>query len=245
MAGNDRATVNKDGERFMKRTLGGMIAALAFAWVGLAQAQDPTTTLTAVEVQPMAGNSLQVRLKTSGPAPAPLTFTIDRPARLSVDLPDVALGLESRRMDVNAGGVDSIVAAEAGGRTRVVFNLDALTPYTARADGNSVLVTIGGQAVAQAEAAEEVAAPAAGPRHIAGVDFRRSPEGAGRVIVKLSDVRTPASLKQEGNRIIGDFRGAQLPEAFMKRYDVVVLPVVVSEVQVDSLKWVIWLVVTS
>ena len=216
MAGNDRATVNNDGERLMKRTLGGVIAALVFAWVGLAQAQDPTTTLTAVEVQAMAGNALQVRLRTSGPAPDPLTFTIDQPARLSVDLPDVALGLENRRIDVNAGGVDSIVAAEAGGRTRVVFNLDALSPYTARADGNSVLVTIGDQATAQ-----PAAVPAAGPRHIAGIDFRRSPEGAGRVIVKLSDVRTPASLKQEGNRIVVDFTGAQLPEAFMKRFDVV------------------------
>jgi type IV pilus assembly protein PilQ len=230
MAGNDVATVNNDGERLMKRTLGGMIAALALAWVGLAQAQDPATTLTAIDVQPMAGNSLQVRLRTNGPAPAPLTFTIDRPARLSVDLPDVALALENRRIDVNAGGVDSIVAAEAGGRTRVVFNLDALVPYTARADGDSVLVTIGGQAVAQASAEQEATAPAAGPRHITGIDFRRSPDGAGRVIVKLSDVRTPASLKQEGNRVVVDFTGAQLPEAFMKRFDVVDFATPVSTV---------------
>lgn len=217
MAVMDRATGWYNGApRRVSRWLGGAAAALALAWGGLAQAQAPAVSLTAVEVQPQQGNSLQVRLRTSGPAPEPLAFTIDQPARLSIDLPDVALALENRRVDVKAAGVDSIVAAEAGGRTRVVFNLDSLVPYTARAEGDAVVVTFG-----RVAAAEVAAAPAAGPRAIAGVDFRRSPEGAGRVIVRLSDPRTPASLRQEGNRIIVDFTGATLPEGLMKRYDVV------------------------
>ena len=221
MAGNDRATVWNKGGRVVARALGGFTAALAIAWVGLAQAQNPTTMLTAVDVQSLGGDALEVRLTTSGPAPAPMAFTIDQPARLSVDLPDVGLALDNRRIDVKAGGVDSIVAAEAGGRTRIVFNLDSLVPYTASAEGNAVVVRIGSQATAQAKAEQIFATEAAGPRQIAGIDFRRSTDGAGRVVVKLSDVRTPASLKQEGNRVIVDFTGAQLPEDLMKRYDVV------------------------
>jgi type IV pilus assembly protein PilQ len=221
MAGKDRARDMNNGTlRRVTRLLGGAAAALALAWGGLAQAQGPATTLTSVDVQPMQGNVLQVRLRTSGPAPEPLAFTIDQPARLSIDLPDVGLALDSRRIDVKAGGVDTIVAAEAGGRTRVVFNLDALMPYTARAEGDSVIVSFGAAAAAQAAAAP--APVAAGVvRSIAGVDFRRSTDGAGRVVVKLSDVRTPASLRQEGNRVIVDFTGATLPESLMKRYDVV------------------------
>ncbi len=232
MAGNDRATVSNRGGRLTLRALGGLAATLALAWVSAAQAQGPTTTLTAVDVQSLAGNALQVRLETSGPAPEPLTFTIDQPARLSVDLPDVGLAMDQRRIDVNAGGVDSIVAAEAGGRTRVVFNLDALVPYAARAEGNAVIVTLGGgQSAAQAAAVQAAAATApAGPRSISGIDFRRSADGAGRVIVKLSDVRTPASLRQEGNRIVVDFSGARLPEDLMKRYDVLDFATPVSTV---------------
>jgi len=201
---------------------GGAVALLAIAWAQLAQAQE-AVRLTAVEVQPMQGQTLQIRLRTDGVAPQPLTFTIDRPARLSVDLPNVVLALENRRIDVGAGGVDTIVAAEASGRTRVVFNLDSLVPYTARADGDSVVVTIGGGATVQAAAAPMAAAAAAGGggRSISGVDFRRSPDGAGRAIVLLSDPATPASLRQEGNRVIVDFTGVQLGEQFMKRYDVV------------------------
>jgi len=236
MAGNDRATVSNKGGRPTLRALSGLLAVVAIAWAGFAQAQDSATTLTAVEVQSLAGNALEVRLRTSGRAPEPMTFTIDNPARLSVDLPDVGLALDQRRIDVNAGGVDSIVAAEAGGRTRVVFNLDSLVPYAARAEGDSVIVTLGGRAGAQA--AQEyapAAAPASGPRSIAGIDFRRSADGAGRVIVKLSDVRTPASLKQEGNRVIVDFTGARLPEELMKRYDVLDFATPVSTVDATRL----------
>jgi type IV pilus assembly protein PilQ len=238
----DRATGwNNGAPRRVTRWLGGAAATLAMAWGALAQAQAPAVSLTAVEVQPQQGNSLQVRLRTSGPAPEPMAFTIDQPARLSIDLPDTGLALENRRVDVKAAGVDSIVAAEAGGRTRVVFNLDSLVPYTARAEGDAVVVTFG------SAAAQTVAAPAAGagPRSIAGVDFRRSPEGAGRVIVRLSDPRTPASLRQEGNRVIVDFTGAALPEELMKRYDVMDFATPVSTVDATRTATAARIVVTA
>ena len=225
MGGINRTTVlNMGTARGFTRLLAGALAILAVAWSQLASAQG-SARLTAVEVLPMQGNTLQVRLRTDGPAPQPLTFTIDRPARLSVDLPDVGLALDNRRIDVNAGGVDTIVAAEATGRTRVVFNLDSMVPYTAVAEGDSVLVTLGapaaaGQSYPSGAPALQPSATAAS-RSITGVDFRRSPEGAGRVIVQLSDPSTPASLKQEGNRVIVDFTGVTLPEDLMKRFDVV------------------------
>ena len=206
---------------FMGKAMGGALVALVIAWAQPAVAQG-TVRLTAVEVMPMQGSTLQVRLRTDGVAPQPLTFTIDQPARLSVDLPDVALALDNRRIDVGAGGVDTIVAAEASGRTRIVFNLDSLVPYSAQADGDSVIVTLGA-AGGGATASASAAAPASsgGSRAITGVDFRRSPEGAGRVVVQLSDPSTPASLRQEGNKIIVDFTGVAIGEQLMKRYDVV------------------------
>src|SRR6185436_86125 len=167
MAGNNRTVWNTDLARGLARWLGGAFAVLAFAWGSFALAQG-AARLTAVEVLPMQGSTLQVRLRTDGVAPQPLTFTIDRPARLSVDLPDVVLALENRRIDVGAGGVDTIVAAESSGRTRVVFNLDSLVPYSAQADGDSVIVTLGAAATASTAAAPATytAAPSAGPRSI-------------------------------------------------------------------------------
>jgi len=187
------------------------------------QAADGNT-LTAIDVQPMAGQQLQLTLKLSGPAPQPTSFAIDDPARISIDLPGTALALTSRRIDVHSGGLDTILAAPTADRTRLVLVLDKMMPYTARVDGNNIVVMLG-QNGAQATAS---AAPAssdgttvstAGARSIEGIDFRRSVDGAGRVVVRLSDPHTPINLRQVGDQVVVDFAGTDLPKRLARRFD--------------------------
>ena len=59
----------------------------------------------------------------------------------------------------------------------------------------------------------------AAPRAIRSIVFRRSPDGAGRVIVRLSDAHTPVNVHQVGSQIVADFSGAELPSTLMRRYD--------------------------
>jgi type IV pilus assembly protein PilQ len=213
------------------RTFALAIAGLTFALGGAdkaqAQAEQPAgNQLQEIQVQPLAGNRIELRLMTSGPAPAPLTFTIDNPARISVDLPDTTLALPARRKDVKVGPLDTILAAEAQGRTRVVLNLDTMVPYDTRVDGNSIVVTLGaaGAAVASFPAATPSAAPVAGTaaagRRIDNVDFRRGDNGGGRVIITLSDPGSPVDVRKEGDRILLTFAGTTLPDSLMKRLDV-------------------------
>ena len=182
--------------------------------------------LERVDVQPQPGDQVEVRLELDGPAPQPVTFTIDNPARLSVDLPGVDLALPSRRIDVNSGGVDTVVAAEASGRTRLVFNLDQMRPYQTRVAGNTVIVTIGagavaGTAAAPASSGAGKAPTAAGAATIQKVDFRRGTDGAGRVLVSTDNPGVQASVKQEGGRIVIDFPNTGVSPEFAKRFDVV------------------------
>ncbi len=201
-----------------------LFALSAFALT--AHAEDPLK-LEAVDVQTLSGQQVQLKLRMSGPAPEPLPFTIDKPARIAFDLPNTTLALTSRRIDVRSGGVDSVLAAEANGRTRIVVNLDALIPYTTKVDGNSIIVTLGNQPGALA-AAGTTAAPAAGAarpaaaveRAIRTIDFRRGSDGTGRVIVQLTDPRTPVNVRQEGNQVVVDFAGTLMPKNLMRRYDV-------------------------
>ncbi len=108
-----------------------------------ARAQDGPK-LEAIDVQPLPGQQVQITMRLSGPAPQPLSFTIDNPARISFDLPGTTLALPSRRIDVHTSGVDSILAAETKDRTRLVMNLDKLVPYDTRVDGNNIIVSLGG-----------------------------------------------------------------------------------------------------
>ena len=96
-----------------------------------AHAADPNK-LESIEVQTLSGQQVQLKLHLSGPPAEPMPFTIDKPARIAFDLPDTTLALTSRRVDVHSGGVDSVVAAEANGRTRLVVNVDSLLPYTTK-----------------------------------------------------------------------------------------------------------------
>jgi type IV pilus assembly protein PilQ len=197
-----------------------------------AYAQGVPNKLEAIDVQNLSGQQLQLTLRHSAPPAEPVAFTIDNPARISLDLANTTLALPSRRIDVRSGGVDSILAAEASGRTRLVLNLDRLMPYQMRVSGNDVIVLLGGAAASPSAAAAAssgaAASPSApstasaapsGPRAIRGIDFRRGTGGTGRVIVRLSDPRTPASLRQLGNQIVVDFAGAEVASNLARRYD--------------------------
>ncbi|MGB9331428.1 MAG: type IV pilus secretin PilQ family protein, partial [Steroidobacteraceae bacterium] len=58
-----------------------------------------------------------------------------------------------------------------------------------------------------------------GVRELRAIDFRRSADGAGRVIVKLSDPHIRINLHQVGNQIVVDFADAGVPPNLMRRYD--------------------------
>ena len=200
----------------------GLAALAGFAALAAQVAAAQGTRLEKVELQPQPGEQLEVRLVLDGPAPQPVAFTIDNPARLAVDLPGTSIALDSRRIDVKAGGVDTIVAAEASGRTRLVFNLDELQPYQTRVAGNTVIVTVGKGTTAAAAATPAAAvAAASGASSIEKVDFRRGADGSGRILVRTTDASTQASLKQEGGRIVVEFPRTSVGDDQARRYDVV------------------------
>ena len=208
-----------------------VIAATLAVFPGTPALSQDQLSLQAIDVQPLSGQQLQLVMRLSGPAPQPLSFTIDNPARISFDLPGATLALPSRRIDVHTAGLDTILAAETKDRTRVVLNLDKLVPYDARVDGNNVIVMLGGAgsgtmaSTGGAAAVAPTSAPApsgggsSGMRELRSIDFRRGTDGAGRVVVKLSDPHIHISLKQIGSQILVDFADAGVPANLVRRYD--------------------------
>ena len=199
-----------------------VLAGVLGTFAGTAWAADQPA-LQAIDVQPLPGQQLQITLRLSGPAPQPLSFTIDNPARISFDLPNTTLALASRRIDVHASGLDTILAAETKGRTRLVLNLDKLVPYDTRVEGNNIIVMLGGSAARASAGATPSGAVAAGGgggvRELRAIDFRRSTDGAGRVIVRLSDPHMHVNLHQIGDQVVVDFSDASVPANLMRRYD--------------------------
>jgi type IV pilus assembly protein PilQ len=218
--------------------------ALVLMFCGFAVKAQEGNRLQDIQVQSLPGQRIEIKLIMSGEAPEPLAFTIEDPARIALDLPDTTLGLSSRRRDVNLGPLDTVLTAEANGRTRVVLNLDAMVSYEMRRSGNTVYVTLGADdddaavttqfAGSSSSTAPVSYASSGGARAINSVDFRRTRDGGGRVLISLSDPSTPVDIRQEGGRVVAVFKDTDLPEELMRRLDV--MDFATPVVTVDTLR---------
>lgn len=194
---------------------------------GAASAQEGNR-LQDIQVQSLPGQRVELKLIMSGEAPEPLSFTIENPARIALDLPNTTLGMTSRRRDVNLGPLDTILTAEANGRTRVVLNLGSMVAYKTVRSGNIVTITLGDSGDYSAGSTQFAGATSSGDRSyaapgnraISGVDFRRTRDGGGRIIVSLTDPSTPVDIRQEGGRVVAVFKDTSLPAELMRRLDV-------------------------
>jgi len=205
-----------------------VLAQAALLFFGGAASAQEGNRLQDIQVQSLPGQRVELKLIMSDTAPEPLAFTIENPARIALDLPDTALGLTSRRRDVNLGPLDTILTAEANGRTRVVLNLGSMVEYKTVRSGNTVTITLGDSddysagstQFASAASSSDRSYATPGNRAISSVDFRRTRDGGGRVIVNLTDPSTPVDIRQEGGRVVAVFKDTSLPAELMRRLDV-------------------------
>ncbi|MEX2352952.1 MAG: AMIN domain-containing protein, partial [Gammaproteobacteria bacterium] len=209
----------------------------------LLQTPALAVSLDDIEFSSISGDRVQINLRFSGQlADEPVSFAIDNPARIAVDLPAVDLNLTDNNQSIGIGDVLGFTAVEAGGRTRVVINLVRPVSYDLSARGDSVLLTVGASGTATASSAPASGvftdtrsqAAANSPAGIRNIDFRRGNNGEGRIIVTLSDPSAGINLGQEGGRILVDFVSASLPEELDRRLDVIDFATPVREIDTTS-----------
>lgn len=228
----------------------------------------------------LPGNKVQVHLTFSGPAPQPLSFSTDNPAKIVLDFLGVSLHLKKRFKVIGVGAVQGVDAVETPDRARVVLNLVSLVPYDIKVNGNKVLITsdnFSGQisqltgsstdpivkaslpsepridefndsrvdtyvAPRNIVAPQNTAQPSYTPRqsympsgpHISQVDFRRSEDKSGLIMITLSDPNIVVDMRESGEEIIVDFLDAELPDKLDRRLDVIDFATPVSFV--DTMK---------
>jgi len=210
--------------RLLKASLAG-ICLLAFGDVS-------ARALIGLDYSVMTGNTVQVVFTFDEAAVAPRTFTIDEPARIALDFGATDNKLEQRSMQVGIGAMQSIVSATSKNRTRVVLNLSQKANYTTNVSGNQVTITLAGSGQTIAAAAETTAsattesltesAPrvSAVSKGVTNIDFKRGPNGEGRVIIDLTTTSISTDVWRENNVIHLEMIGSQLPDELQRRMDV-------------------------
>jgi len=187
-------------------------------------------TLESIDFGSLSGDRVEIQLNFDGPAPSPRSYTIDDPARITLDLFGTSSGLDSKYHDLGVGNARSVTILDTDDRTRVVVNLTQLVNYSTRLDGNSLYVMLGDGSSGFAQATEQVNTPstsnspvsvAPGVKAVTNIDFRRSEQGEGRVEITLSNSDVQMDISQQGANVFVNLANATLPESLQRRLDVV------------------------
>jgi len=209
---------------FMNSTLSRLGLSLMAALVSPALL---AANLNALDVASLPGDRVELKLAFDEPVAAPRGYTLDQPARIALDLPGVSSKLDSKNRELGVGNARSVTVVEAQGRTRLIVNLTTLVPYSTRVDGNNLFVVLGESGAAAPAAVAPVAAPVIQPtpaavqsKSISNIDFRRGDDGAGNVVISLSDPSISPNIEEQGGKIRVTFAKTQLPEALRVRLDV-------------------------
>lgn len=169
------------------------------------------------------GGQVEITLSLSEPATQVPVFTTDDPPRIIVDLPETRNAVPQRRIPVGIGATSAISTAEAAGRTRVSIDLFRSSAYQTRTEGNNLILSVGGASTAATQVTAYAADPAkrtANTTEVANIDFRRTPQGTGRIILSLSGEGAASDMRVDGQRVQVDLAGVFLPEKMAERLDV-------------------------
>ncbi len=190
-----------------------------------AMAQNAIENLAAT----LQGGVEVIRIDFSQPLNAiPAGFSIQSPARIALDFPGFNNASGKNAVDINQGNLRSANIVQAGERTRVVLNLKQSAGYKTEIQGKSLLITL--DSTASASAAPVVPANSQQTsfaevrtrdvQTLKDVDFRRSVDGAGRIIVDLPNNQVGVDIKQQGQTLVVEFLKTSLPEGLRRRLDV-------------------------
>jgi type IV pilus assembly protein PilQ len=214
-----RGRVMRHASRYM---LMGLLIAGA-TWASAAMAA--TTTLKNISYDALPGGSVELHMDFGdGPVPEPKIFTTGNPPRIAVDFADTD-NAAARHLDIGKGSTSGVSAVSAGGRTRVVVELMRESSYRSRVEGNSLVLTVNNGSTDQSVTTASTIDPtkalpssSAGPA-ISNIDFRRGPNGEGRVLINFSGSGANAEMTRKGDKVLVTIDHANLPANLAQRLD--------------------------
>ncbi|TAG27087.1 MAG: type IV pilus secretin PilQ [Burkholderiales bacterium] len=204
-----------------------VVGALLLMSSGLVLAQNSIDNLAA-SVQ---GGAEVIRIDFAQALTAvPAGFSIQTPARIALDFPGLNNNSGKNLIEINQGNLRSANIVQAGERTRVVLNLKQSASYKTEIQGKSLLITLdavassapvaASAAVTTNESTSFAQARARDIQALKDIDFRRSQDGAGRVVVDLPSNQVGVDIKQQGQTLVVEFLKTNLPEGLRRRLDV-------------------------
>ena len=199
----------------------------------IASSQCLAANLVDIKFSALPGDVTQMELIFDGQPPTPGGYTIEKPARISLDLPDTNSQLDSKYHKIGFGNARTATVVSANERARVIVSLAQLVPYTVEAQSDRLVVQMGktidtsvqdvqpNQALANVDNSAGNNFANSTSSSVMNVDFRRGEQSDGQVQILLSNPKANVDIQQQGKKIIVTLANTVLPINMRRRLDVV------------------------
>lgn len=216
-------------------------SALTLALSLLAGIVQAAPVIQDIEFSSRPGSKFEVRLEFNEAPPEPKDYSIEKPARISLDFAGATSALDRKSYSLPYGNATKALVLESGDRTRLVVNLVKLVPYETRVEGNNLFLLVGQEGTDYVKASTDphtVRTAIVGVNDIASritdLQFQRTAEGEGKLTLDLTDPSVDVNVFSEAGDVKVEFLDTSIAERLMRRYDVTDFSTPVNTVDVRT-----------
>ncbi len=204
----------------LNRKIVWLLSLMVFLWATASAQTALANTLISANYDALTGGRVTITLSFSQPVKfTPQGFVTQSPPRIVLDLKGVSNQLEPPQQTIGLGMAQTLTAVEGNGRTRVIIDLKKAVNYQTRVKGSKLYIDLAGSAQKSAvQTSRQRSLPVT--HRVAGIDFRKGKDDAGRIVVNLADENTTVNLEQQGEKLIATFIATGVPSRLERRLDV-------------------------
>jgi type IV pilus assembly protein PilQ len=220
------STADTEVGRYYRRAALGLVVLASLLMSSMSRAAE--IAVTDINFSSKPGSIFEIKVDFNGVPPVPNTYTIEKPARISMDFANTVSELDRKKFSLPYGNATGVLVLESGERTRMIVNLVKLVPYETRIEGNSLIIEVGNEGAAEylkeVQDPNIMTAPAMAADRaestIESLEFQRSDNGEGRVMLSLTDPNVDVNVFSEAGVVKVEFLETTARKDLERRYDV-------------------------
>ncbi|ABZ78623.1 type IV pilus secretin PilQ [Shewanella halifaxensis HAW-EB4] len=164
--------------------------------VGMTQHSYAANRLIDVKYHAVVDHQLELQLVFENDIQEPDIDLKASPAQIILGFDNSISALEKQTLPIKTVGVETVSTVPNGNDLQVFIGLDKVKPYQGKVVGNTYRLTINDEVASEGASSESPFV-----NNIENIDFRRTADGGGELLVKLNNSSVAANVEQVGAKL--------------------------------------------
>jgi len=202
-------------------------------------------SLQDVNFASLPGDRTEISLIFDGTPPLVDGYTIEKPARIALDLKGASSSLKDKYHNLGLGNAKRMTVIGTKDRTRIILDLVELVPYSTVVKGNKLVIMVGsdngvagGQQADLTDGSQEQYSDAgvknrSAQNSVKDIDFHRGEKGDGQIVITFASANVDIDMAEVGGNIQLRIPSVDLPFELRQRLDVVDFATPVKRIDSD------------